>query len=44
MDQILDYDHINSVCKGIEKLYAEGYLKGQLFHVKDSWMGIYRVP
>lgn len=44
MDLILDYDHIDSVCKGIEKLYAEGYLKGSFFHVRDSWMGIYRVP
>lgn len=43
MDLILDYDHIDSVCKGIEKLYEEGYLEGPLYHVKDSWMGIYRV-
>lgn len=37
------YNWINAVCKGVEKLYRHGYLKGRMFHIKDSWVGIYRV-
>lgn len=37
------YPWINSVCLGVEKLYNDGYLKGRIFHVRDSWVGIYRV-
>lgn len=34
---------IRSVCLGVEKLYDKGFLKGKIFHLRDSWMGIYRV-
>lgn len=44
MDQVMIHEWINSVCKGVEKLFEKGYLKGQVFHVKNSWMGIYRIP
>lgn len=37
------YDWIKSVCIAIEKLYQDKLLKGRIFHVKDSWVGIYRV-
>jgi predicted O-methyltransferase YrrM len=37
------YYWIFSVCKGIEKLYKKGYIKGKIFHIKDSWVGIYQV-
>ncbi|WP_110954072.1 class I SAM-dependent methyltransferase [Anaerosinus massiliensis] len=34
---------INEVCLAIEKLYKDGYLKGRILHLKDSWIGIYKV-
>lgn len=38
------YNWIHSVCCGVEKLYRKGLIKGRIFHVKDSWTGIYQVP
>lgn len=35
---------INDVCKGIELLYKKGYLTDRIFVLKDSWIGLYRVP
>lgn len=40
---IKNYHWINSVCLGVEKLYAQGLIKGEMFHIKDSWVGIYQV-
>ncbi|MBL8015383.1 MAG: class I SAM-dependent methyltransferase [Candidatus Doudnabacteria bacterium] len=37
------YNWIGSVCAGVERLCAEGYVKGRIFHIRDSWVGIYRV-
>jgi len=37
------YDWINSVCLGVEKLYADGLIRGRIMHIKDSWVGIYEV-
>ena len=37
------FDWINSVCLGVEELYARNLLSGRLFHVRDSWIGVYRV-
>lgn len=37
------YNWIESVCLGIEQLYREGYLHGRMFHIRDSWVGIYQV-
>jgi hypothetical protein len=37
------HDWIKSVCLGVEKLYREKLLKGEIFHIKDSWVGIYEV-
>jgi predicted O-methyltransferase YrrM len=37
------YRWIKSVCLGVEKLFAQGILKGKIFHIRDSWIGIYRV-
>lgn len=39
-----NHNWIYSVCLGVEKLFAKGALKGRIFHIRDSWMGIYRVP
>jgi predicted O-methyltransferase YrrM len=37
------YNWIGSVCQGVERLYAYGLLEGRLLHIRDSWMGVYRV-
>lgn len=37
------YHWISAVCMGIERLWEDGLLKGQIFHIRDSWVGIYRV-
>jgi predicted O-methyltransferase YrrM len=37
------YKWINDVCKGVEKLYKHGLLKGKILHLQDSWIGIYMV-
>jgi hypothetical protein len=38
------YEWIHSVCTGIEALFREGKLSGRLYHLRDSWVGLYRVP
>jgi predicted O-methyltransferase YrrM len=43
LELVAKYDWIYSVCLGVEQLYRNGYLKGRIFHLKDSWVGIYRV-
>lgn len=42
LDLVNRHEWIYSVCLGVEKLYEKGILKGPLFHVKDSWVGIFR--
>jgi predicted O-methyltransferase YrrM len=37
------YNWIHTVCAGVEKLYANGKLNGRIYHIRDSWVGIYRV-
>lgn len=44
LQMVKKYSWINDVCIGIEKLYAEGFISGKIYHIKDSWVGIYRVP
>jgi predicted O-methyltransferase YrrM len=34
---------IREVCLAVERLYAYSLLTGNVFHVRDSWTGIYRV-
>lgn len=41
---VQNYHWINSVCHGVEKLISDGWLDGRIFHLRDSWTGIYRVP
>lgn len=43
LDLVKKYKWIQSVCLGVEKLFEDGLLKGRIFHVKDSWIGIYKV-
>ena len=38
------FDWIYSVCLGVEKLYRAGLLTGRIYHLRDSWIGIYQVP
>lgn len=35
---------IDSVCRGVERLYCEGLISGRMFLIRDSWVGIYQVP
>ena len=35
---------IRDVCLGVERLYADGLVKGPILHLQDSWVGMYRVP
>ncbi len=37
------YDWIHSVCLGVERLFQHGYLNHEMFHIRDSWTGIYQV-
>ncbi len=34
---------INSVCLGVEKLCRDGLIRGRIFLIRDSWVGIYKV-
>jgi len=34
---------IYSVCQGVERLYKEGLINGRIFHVKDSWIGVFQI-
>lgn len=37
------FNWLYEVCLGIEKLYRKNLIKGRIFHIKDSWTGIYHV-
>jgi predicted O-methyltransferase YrrM len=37
------FEWIADVCRGIEKLYDQGIIKGNVLHVRDSWVGYYVV-
>lgn len=43
-DLVKKYGWINSVCLGVERLCRDGLIKGRILHLRDSWVGIYRVP
>jgi Methyltransferase domain len=43
LELINKYHWIGSVCLGVEKLFADGVLRGRVFHIRDSWVGVYRV-
>lgn len=43
LDLIGKHDWIHSVCLGVAKLYKQGIIKGEIYHIKNSWVGIYRV-
>jgi len=35
---------IREVCLGVEKLIGAGLVKGPILHVRNSWLGIYKIP
>jgi hypothetical protein len=43
LELVRKFDWIRSVCLGVERLYRNGLLKGKMYHVRDSWVGVYRV-
>jgi predicted O-methyltransferase YrrM len=43
LELVNKYDWIHSVCLGVEKLFADGLVRGRVFHIRDSWLGIYRI-
>jgi len=44
LDLVRKYQWIHSVCLGVEKLFKDRLISGRVFHVRDSWIGLYRVP
>lgn len=38
------HKHIDQVCRGIEQLYIDKIIKGWIYHMQDSWIGVYQVP
>jgi len=38
------YHWIHSVCLGVERLCRDGLINGRILHLRDSWVGAYRVP
>jgi len=41
---VRSYHWIYEVCVAIEELYCKKMLRGQIYHLRDSWVGLYRVP
>ena len=43
LDLVDKHEWIGEVCLGVEKLFRRGLIKGRVYHIRDSWVGIYRV-
>ncbi len=43
LDLVEKFDWIYSVCLGVELLYRKRLISGRIYHIRDSWCGIYRV-
>jgi len=43
LDMVKRHSWLDWVCAGIEALYEDHILQGPIYHVKDSWTGIYRI-
>jgi predicted O-methyltransferase YrrM len=41
---VRSYDWIYDVCLGVEELCRTGELEARIYHLRDSWVGLYRVP
>jgi len=44
LEQVWNHRWVWDVCMGVEQLMAAGLIWGRIFHVRDSVVGIYRVP
>ena len=42
-DLIRKHAWIADVCLGVERLYRDGYIHNKIFHLRNSWIGIYQV-
>jgi predicted O-methyltransferase YrrM len=38
------YHWIDDVCKGVERLYVDGLLRGRIILLQDSWVGLHKLP
>lgn len=38
------YHWITEVCRGVDRLIADGLIQGRILHLQDSWVGVHRVP
>ena len=41
---IYNYRWHLTVAQGVERLLREGLIRGRILHVRDSWVGVYRIP
>ena len=39
----MKYEWIRNVCLALERLYSESRLAGKIYHIRDSWMGVYQI-
>lgn len=37
------YPWIASVCRGVDRLFRDELLRGRIFHIRDSWVGVHRL-
>lgn len=44
LEHARSFGWIGQVLDGVEKLYRKRLIKGRILHLKDSWVGLYRVP
>jgi predicted O-methyltransferase YrrM len=44
LDHARSFGWIGQVLDGVEKLYRKRLIKGRILHMRDSWVGLYRVP
>lgn len=42
-DMVLRHAWVAEVCRAVETMFATRILHGPVFHVRDSWIGLYRV-
>ena len=40
---IYNYRWHLTVAQGVERLLRDGLVRGRIFHVRDAWVGVYRV-
>jgi predicted O-methyltransferase YrrM len=38
------YGWIDEVCSAIETIFSREHLRGPVYHLRDSWTGLYRIP